>query len=96
MNPRPSFYTIPGAKPFVDALAAGVMAGALGIDAGDPLALSRVTILVPSRRACRAVAEAFLRLSQGRPMLLPRVSRRGSARPRTCPPRSRSCVARCC
>jgi ATP-dependent helicase/nuclease subunit B len=74
MNPRPSFYTIPGAKPFVDALAAGVMAGALGIDAGDPLALSRVTILVPSRRACRAVAEAFLRLSQGRPMLLPRVT----------------------
>ncbi|MEE9139517.1 MAG: double-strand break repair protein AddB [Alphaproteobacteria bacterium] len=73
MTPRRAVFTIPPGKPFVDALAAGVLAGALGIDAEDPLALARATILLPTRRACRALVEAFLRQGGGRAMLLPRV-----------------------
>ncbi|MBU0888522.1 MAG: double-strand break repair protein AddB, partial [Alphaproteobacteria bacterium] len=66
-------YTIPprtgpGAG-FVDALAAGLMARA----GGDPLALSRMLILLPTRRGGRSLRDAFLRLADGRPMLLPRM-----------------------
>ena len=62
-------FTIPSHEAFVDCLARGVMA-----DAGaDPLALASVTILLPTRRACRSLREAFLRLSDGKPLLLPRL-----------------------
>src|SRR5262249_42528018 len=39
---------------------------------GDPLRLARYTILLPTRRSRRALDEAFLRQSDGRPLLLPR------------------------
>src|SRR4029077_13021468 len=50
---------------------------------GDPLLLPRVTVLLPTRRAARALREAFLRAtSEGReaggPLLLPR---RGAGEP---------------
>lgn len=62
-------FTIPPHEAFVDCLARGVMA-----DAGeDPLALASITILLPTRRACRSLREAFLRLSNGKPLLLPRL-----------------------
>jgi len=61
-------FTIPPGVSFVDALAAGL----LRETAGDPLALARYTILLPTRRARRALDEAFLRQSDGRPLLLPR------------------------
>ena len=84
----PTVYTIPPGMPFVDALAAGVLArpeaglpdggggdAAAGVataaDLPDPLALARVTILLPTRRACRSLSEAFGRLSAGRLLLLP-------------------------
>ena len=51
------------------------MAGARG---GDPLAVSRGLILLPTRRAARALAEAFLRASGGRPLLLPRITALGA------------------
>ena len=60
-------FTIPSGYAFVDALAAGLWAEA----EADPLALSRATVLVPTRRAARALREAFLRLGDGQPMLLP-------------------------
>src|SRR5438105_1033013 len=46
--------------------------------AGDPLRLSRMTVLLPTRRAVRSLREAFLRLSgeggeAGTPLLLPRL-----------------------
>jgi ATP-dependent helicase/nuclease subunit B len=66
----PTVYTIEPGMPFVDALAAGVLARPAA-DPPDPLALARVTILLPTRRACRSLAEAFGRLGAGRPMLLP-------------------------
>ena len=65
----PSVTTIPAGLPFVDALAAGLLAHA----GGDPLELASIEILLPNRRACRSLREAFLRLSEGRPLLLPRM-----------------------
>ena len=66
---RRTVVTIEAHRPFLDTLAAR-----LGSETrGDPLALSRITVLLPTRRACRALGEAFLRWSAGRPMLLPRL-----------------------
>ena len=66
---RASVVTIEAHLPFLDTLAARLraMAGA------DPLALSRMTVLLPTRRACRSLAEAFLRGGNGEPLLLPRL-----------------------
>ena len=70
-GPRPpSLWSIPAGVPFVDALAAGVLAQA---GTFDPLALSRWTLLLPTRRACRSLRDAFLRQGGGRPLLLPRL-----------------------
>jgi ATP-dependent helicase/nuclease subunit B len=80
---RPKLYTIGAGTPFVDALAEGILArhgGAFGSDPArpesppDPMAFGRVRIFLPTRRACRALAEAFLRASNGRPLLLPAIS----------------------
>ncbi|WP_368413176.1 double-strand break repair protein AddB [Dongia sp.] len=62
---------IPTGVSFVDALAFGLMQET----AADPLRLSTFAILLPNRRACRAVQEAFLRLgaSGGRALMLPRL-----------------------
>ena len=64
---RPAVYTIPPGEPFVDALAAGL----LRRHGDDPMRLGRVTVLLPTRRACRSLREAFLRASGGAPLLLP-------------------------
>ncbi|MEX2616022.1 MAG: double-strand break repair protein AddB [Alphaproteobacteria bacterium] len=60
-------YTIPPGAPFVDALAGGILAET----GGDPSALLDYTILLPTRRACRSLRDAFLRAGDGRAMLLP-------------------------
>jgi ATP-dependent helicase/nuclease subunit B len=60
-------YSIRAGVPFLDALVAELWHRV----GEDPLALSRATILLPTNRAVRAAAEAFLRLGEGRPMLLP-------------------------
>ncbi|RAU23143.1 double-strand break repair protein AddB [Paramagnetospirillum kuznetsovii] len=62
-------FTIPPGLPFVDTLAAWLLAEAKD----DPLALAEMEVLLPTRRACRALSDAFLRLSGGRPLLLPRL-----------------------
>jgi ATP-dependent helicase/nuclease subunit B len=64
---RGTVFTVPPGAPFVDALAAVL----LDETRGDALALTRYTILLPTRRARRALAEAFLRQGDGRPLLLP-------------------------
>ncbi len=66
---RAAVATIPAHLPFLDTLAAGLEAR-MG---ADPLALARVTVLLPTRRACRSLGEAFLRRGGGRPILLPRL-----------------------
>lgn len=61
-------YTIPAGLSFVDVLARGILEEA----GDDPLSLARVQILLPTRRACRSLRDAFLRLSD-KPLLLPRM-----------------------
>jgi ATP-dependent helicase/nuclease subunit B len=67
----PQIFTIAADRPFVDALAGRLLAEA----AADPsgLALGRMLVLLPTRRACRALQDAFLRATGGRPLLLPRL-----------------------
>jgi ATP-dependent helicase/nuclease subunit B len=66
---RPALYTIAPHLPFLNALVAGIMAET----GGDALSISRMTVLLPTRRAARSMREAFLRASEGRALLLPRV-----------------------
>jgi len=66
----PTVRTIAAGQPFVDVLAAGIRARV----GTEPLDLARVTVLLPTRRACRSLAEAFLRISSGKPLLLPRLT----------------------
>jgi len=73
-RPSPRVYTIASERPFLATLVAGL----LRMTAGDPMQLSRVTILLPTRRAVRALREAFLRTpaerrEPGTPLLLPRM-----------------------
>jgi ATP-dependent helicase/nuclease subunit B len=65
----PTVYSIEPGEAFVDVLAKGIIERV--DDAPD--ALARVRVLLPTRRACRSLREAFLRQSQGRPMLLPQM-----------------------
>ncbi|MFQ5971479.1 MAG: double-strand break repair protein AddB, partial [Alphaproteobacteria bacterium] len=66
-----NIYTIPPNLPFLDVLVAG-LADRYGAS-GEPWTLSRVVVLLPTRRACRAFRDACLRLTDGRPLLLPRL-----------------------
>lgn len=64
-----SLYTIPSGVPFAAALAQALLE-----EVGDDrLALADYRILLPTRRACRTVRDAFLRQSGGRPLILPRL-----------------------
>ncbi|MGH6947767.1 MAG: double-strand break repair protein AddB, partial [Kiloniellales bacterium] len=65
----PKVVSIRAGLPFLDTLARGLLARA----DGDPLKLSETTVLLPTRRACRSLQEAFLRASGGRALLLPRL-----------------------
>ena len=60
--------SIPAGVPFVDSLAAGLIERYR-----DSPGLSRVRVLVPTRRSVRALYDAFLRQGGGRPMLLPHI-----------------------
>jgi ATP-dependent helicase/nuclease subunit B len=66
--------TIPAHSPFLDAVAARWMAEVCD----DPQRSGDGLILLPSRRAARALTEAFLRRADGRPLLLPRIAPIGS------------------
>ena len=64
-----NIYTIPPGVGFLDSLAGAVLAGRLPGQAAtqsDPLALTRTTILLPTRRAARGLQEAFLSASKQR------------------------------
>ena len=67
--PTPRVFTIAPDRPFLDDLARGL----IDLAGEDPLALARMTVLLPTRRAGRGLAEAVLRLTDGRPALLPRI-----------------------
>ncbi|NQV99425.1 MAG: double-strand break repair protein AddB [Rhodospirillales bacterium] len=63
-------YTISAHLPFVDTLAAGIR----DLTENDPAQLTAVRVLLPTRRACRSLRDAFLRLSHGQPTLLPQMT----------------------
>lgn len=69
-------FTIPPGQPFLDRLARAILAGDLPVPGGPPPAaidLPGILLLLPTRRACRAMQEAFLKASGGKAMLLPRI-----------------------
>ncbi len=66
---KPKVLNIPAGSAFADALAAGVIERW----GHEPLTLAKVRILLPNRRACRVLQEAFLRVSDARALLLPRL-----------------------
>ena len=68
-----NLFHVPPEVPFLDALAAGWLARGT-----DPLTISHGLILLPTRRSARALAEAFLRVSDGKPLLLPRITALGA------------------
>ncbi len=73
MSRAPNVFTIPPGENFVAALARQLLLEAKD----DPLALSAMLVLLPTRRAVRALRESFLDLSGGTPQLLPRMQSLG-------------------
>ena len=74
--PRPRLYTIPPSAPFLPTLAKALINGDLPSPGGeklDPLTLPHARIYLPTRRAVRALREAFLDASGGKAALLPRI-----------------------
>ena len=57
LRDRPRVFSIPSGVSFAETLAAELLRQV----GGDPLKLSTMTVLLPNRRACRTLQEAFLR-----------------------------------
>ncbi|WP_419253721.1 double-strand break repair protein AddB [Caulobacter sp. ErkDOM-YI] len=66
----PRWFSIPAHRPFVDDLARGFLAAMAHM---GPEALPRATLLTPTRRGARAVADALLAASDGKALLLPQI-----------------------
>jgi len=60
---------IPAETPFVNVLARWI----LKQYGQEPAELTRILVLLPNRRACRSLREAFLECTGGKPILLPRI-----------------------
>ena len=72
----PNVFSIPAGEPFLTSLASAILRGDLprsGTTPPDPVSLSDVQILLPTRRAVRSLAETFLQASDG-VQLLPRMT----------------------
>lgn len=76
-NERPArVYTIPPGAGFLETLSDALVDGRLVpgfAPAGDPLSLAAATILVPTRRAARALAATLAGRATGPALLLPRI-----------------------
>jgi ATP-dependent helicase/nuclease subunit B len=71
-----NLYTIPPSAPFLTTLARAILSGDLPSPGGvkpDALTLPLITIYLPTRRAARALREAFLAEAGGQALLLPRI-----------------------
>ncbi|HUJ38088.1 MAG TPA: double-strand break repair protein AddB [Hyphomicrobium sp.] len=69
-------FTVPPGQPFLASVARAILSGNLPAAGGGALSaldLPGFTLLLPTRRAARAMQEAFLAASGGRAMLLPRI-----------------------
>lgn len=69
MKPARAVATIPENLPFLQEIARFLLAE----NAGGQATLPETLVLLPNRRACRSLREAFLALGEGKPMLLPRI-----------------------
>jgi ATP-dependent helicase/nuclease subunit B len=69
LRDKPLIYNIPSGGCFAEVLAQGL----LERTKDDPFSLSEYLLLLPSRRSARILREAFLRLSGGEALLLPRM-----------------------
>lgn len=67
-HPAPRWFSIPAHRPFLDDLAAGLLAAL-----PDPEALAEAVVFTPTRRGARALAEAFVGAAGGRAVLLPQI-----------------------
>ena len=81
-DPQPStaacrVVTIPPSEPFLSTLARALLDGTLPAgnvaERSSPLDLSAITLLLPTRRASRALQDAFLAASGSRALLLPTI-----------------------
>lgn len=71
-----NLFTIPASARFLPTLIEALRAGRLvaGFPAsGDPLALARATLYLPTRRACRLARDEFLRCIDADAAILPRI-----------------------
>lgn len=67
---------IPSTAPFLDSLVSAILKGELPFQKGKAPKneeLANITLLLPTRRACRVCGEAFLRLSKQKAILLPTI-----------------------
>lgn len=71
------FYTVPAADSLADRLAQWLMQ----LEADSPEQLARTLIFLPTHRAIRTLREAFLRVSDGKAMLLPQMAAMGDIQP---------------
>jgi ATP-dependent helicase/nuclease subunit B len=73
---KPNAFNIPASVPFlpvlVDALRAGELVRGFPASA-DPIELSRLTLYLPTRRACRHARDVFLDRLDGEAAILPRI-----------------------
>jgi ATP-dependent helicase/nuclease subunit B len=74
---RPNVLTIPPGAAFLPTLARGLLDGELiagFAPRDDPIALADATVFLPTRRAARALRDAFLEALDSRATLLPRIA----------------------
>jgi len=69
-TPSPRWFTIGAHRPFLEDLAEGVWKT---LAPAGPEALAQATILIPTRRAARSLAEAFLKAAGKAAVLLPQI-----------------------
>ncbi len=68
--PGPRWFTVAPHRPFLDDLAAGLLAE---LEPGGAEALGDAVVLTPTRRGARALGQAFVRAAGGRALLLPQI-----------------------
>jgi ATP-dependent helicase/nuclease subunit B len=68
--PAPRWFTIPPHRPFLDDLARGIWRALSPL---GPEALAEAVVLLPTRRAARSLAEAFLKVADRTAVLLPQI-----------------------
>lgn len=69
-RPAPRWLTIAAHRPFLDDLAAALWRE---LSSGGPEALADALILLPTRRAARALADSFLKVAGARAAILPQI-----------------------